>query len=649
MTKIQVSKVTSTHYLEAKVATFKAGCIAGYLNNWTSLTSDEEILGTVTGLPLDFETTPQCTYTHKYQDFNKSEENFVTLEIETLLRKKVIAKSAHEKGEFISPIFLRPKSEGSFRLILNLKKLNSHMPKIHFKMDTIHSVLQLVHKNCFMTKLDIKDAYYSIPIRESDKKFLKFMHEGTLYSFQALPNGLSSGPRKFTKLLKPPLAALREQNINIVAYIDDLIILDTSYEKCLKKTQICAQLFDSLGFVIHPDKSNFTPSNVIEYLGFVIDSNNMVIRLTDKKKLKTKENCCNILEIEKPTIREVARLLGTLTSCLPGVKFGPLHYKALEVCKIEALKRAKGKFDEKLLLSKEAKLDIQWWIGNISRSHNHISYGNTSITITTDASNKGWGAVSGTSSASGHWSLVEMSYHINVLELKAVDFGLRALLQNVFKAHIKVLSDNTTTVACINKMGTTRSKDCNKVAQDIWNWVIAHGNWLTASHIPGRVNTEADKESRKSLTRTEWKLNPSIFKSVMEHFDWKPEIDLFASRINFQIQKFVSYHHDPDSWAVNAFTFDWGSMKFYAFPPFSCVNKMLNKIVTDKAEGIVIVPNWPSQCWYSMLKIISANGPFIISPSNNQLHLPNQPMDVHPLHKTLELLACHVNGNLYTR
>ena len=612
------------------------------------MTSDEEILGTVTGLSLDFETVPRCTCTHKSQDFNKIEETFVKLEIENLLKKRVIEESAHEEGEFISQIFLRPKSEGSFRLILNLKKLNSHMPKIHFKMDTIHSVLQLVHENCFMTKLDIKDAYYSIPMRESDKRFLKFMHGGTLYSFQALPNGLSSGPRKFTKLLKPPLAALREQNINIVAYIDDLIILDTSYEKCLNATQVCAQLFDSLGFVIHPNKSIFTPSNVIEYLGFVIDSKNMVITLTDKKKLKTKQNCCNILEIEKPTIRDVARLLGTLTSCLPGVKFGPLHYKALEVCKIEALKRTKGRFDEKLLLSKEAKLDIQWWIENISRSHNHISYGNTSITITTDASNKGWGAVSGTSSASGHWSLVEMSNHINVLELKAVNFGLRALLQDVFKAHIKVLSDNTTTVACIHKMGTTRSKDCNKVAQDIWNWVIAHENWLTASHIPGRVNTEADKESRKNLNRTEWKLNPLIFNSVMEHFDLEPEIDLFASRINFQIKKFVSYHHDPDSWAVNAFTLDWGSMKFYAFPPFSCVNKMLNKIVTDKAEGIVIVPNWPSQCWYSMLKIVSANEPFVIFPSKNQLHLPNQPMDVHPLHKTLELLACHVNGNLYT-
>ena len=167
-----------------------------------------------------------CTHVHKGQGLNKAVASFVKSEIKALLGKKVIGKLAHEQGEFISPIFLRPKSEGSLRLILNLKRLNSHMPKIHFKMDTIHSVLQLVHQNCFMTKLDIKDAYYSILIRESDKKFLKLMHEGTLYSFWALPNDLSSGPRKFKKLLKPPLATLRKQKI---------IILDTSYENASKQ------------------------------------------------------------------------------------------------------------------------------------------------------------------------------------------------------------------------------------------------------------------------------------------------------------------------------------------------------------------------------------------------------------------------------
>ncbi len=75
----------------------------------------------------------------------------------------------------------------------------------------------------------------------------------------------------------------------------------------------------------------------------------------------------------------------------------------------------------------------------------------------------------------------------------------------------------------------------------------------------------------------------------------EPEIDLFASRINKQVEKFVSYQPDPDALAVNAFSLDWNKIKFYAFPPFSCVGKMLNKIYTDKAHGIIIVPNWPSQ------------------------------------------------------
>ena len=63
----------------------------------------------------------------------------------------------------------------------------------------------------FLVKLDIKDAYYSIPIEEFHQRFLKFKCEGKLYKFMVLPNGYTERPRKFTKLLKPPLATLRIQ------------------------------------------------------------------------------------------------------------------------------------------------------------------------------------------------------------------------------------------------------------------------------------------------------------------------------------------------------------------------------------------------------------------------------------------------------
>ena len=74
-----------------------------------------------------------------------------------------------------------------------------------------------------MGKIDIKDAYYSVPILEEHQKFLKFMFKGKSYQFTCLPNGLSSGPHKFTKLLKEPLATLRKSKISVSAYIDDLI------------------------------------------------------------------------------------------------------------------------------------------------------------------------------------------------------------------------------------------------------------------------------------------------------------------------------------------------------------------------------------------------------------------------------------------
>ena len=72
-----------------------------------------------------------------------------------------------------------------------------------------------------MAKIDIKDAYYSIPILPKHQKFLKFSLQGKLYKFTYLPNELCSGPRKFTKLLKLPLAELKLDYVKIAAYIDN--------------------------------------------------------------------------------------------------------------------------------------------------------------------------------------------------------------------------------------------------------------------------------------------------------------------------------------------------------------------------------------------------------------------------------------------
>ena len=86
----------------------------------------------------------------------------LSVKIKNLLYKGVIEECQHEEGEYVSPIFLTPKYNGSFRMILNLKQMNNHFPYIHFKRETIKSVLDLVIPNCYIEKKYIKDAYYSI-------------------------------------------------------------------------------------------------------------------------------------------------------------------------------------------------------------------------------------------------------------------------------------------------------------------------------------------------------------------------------------------------------------------------------------------------------------------------------------------------------
>ena len=78
----------------------------------------------------------------------------------------MIKETTHCEGKFISTISIRPKKDGTYRLILNLKNLNDHVEYHHFNMDTLQSAIRLMKQNCYMASVDLWDAYYSVPIDE---------------------------------------------------------------------------------------------------------------------------------------------------------------------------------------------------------------------------------------------------------------------------------------------------------------------------------------------------------------------------------------------------------------------------------------------------------------------------------------------------
>ena len=161
--------------------------------------------------------------------FSPSEINIIDAEVARLLSKEVLTKVKYTADDFVSKSFVHPKKDGTYRMIFNLKPFNEFVDYHHFKMDTLCTALKLIRPGCFMASVDLKDAYYSIPIAEEDRKFLMFEWKGQYYQYTCLPNGLSSAPRVFTKILKPVYAHLRSIGHTCMGHIDDSSLIGQNF------------------------------------------------------------------------------------------------------------------------------------------------------------------------------------------------------------------------------------------------------------------------------------------------------------------------------------------------------------------------------------------------------------------------------------
>ena len=157
---------------------------------------------------------------------------------------------------------------------------------------------------------------------------------------------------------------------------------------------------------------------------------------------------------------------------------------------------------------------------NIFKLFKPIRYPKFSITIYTDASLEGWGASVGNVSTRGAWLPDEKLKHINVFELMAILLALKSFVKISHK-HIKIMYDNTTAIHCINKMGTSHSIECHHQSLKIWEWAIIHKNHLSAAHIPEKLNTVADKESRSNHVESELDAPTKGFESGIRTFEFQ--------------------------------------------------------------------------------------------------------------------------------
>jgi hypothetical protein len=327
---------------------------------------------------------------------------------------------------------------------------------------------------------------------------------------------------------------------------------------------------------------------------------------------------------------------------------GPLHYRQLEKEKSKLLKQNGDNFDAMVEVTDTMRKELQWWIENLSQSGNAIDKGAVEIEIETDATPQAWGAYCQDQRTGGFFSYEERlcgGNNINAFELFAVQLALQAFEENCAGKNVLIRSDNTTTVAYIANMGGIRSELCNDIVHKIWTWCLDRNIWLSAEHLAGRLNFIADFESGNVNEGLEWGLCPSVFALICQKFGW-PEIDMFASRLNKKLPRFVSWRPDPEAEQVNAFSCSWANMFIYCFPPFSLIARCLKKIFVEKVDTVImVVPLWPTQVWFAQLMTMLIEIPVVLPRSKRLLQMPQEPEKIHPLYPKMRLIACKLSGN----
>ena len=125
-------------------------------------------------------------------------------------------------------------------------------------------------------------------------------------------------------------------------------------------------------------------------------------------------------------------------------------------------------------------------------------------------------------------------------------------------------------------------------------WCLEREIILSAQHLPGKDNTTADQESREMKDHSDWMLSRAVYLRIVDRFP-NLNVDLFVSRLTFQLPCFFSWRPDLMAEVTDAFIQDWNTVSGYANPPWNLIGRVLSKVEEQGAEVVLVAPIWPSQ------------------------------------------------------
>ena len=319
---------------------------------------------------------------------------------------------------------------------------------------------------------------------------------------------------------------------------------------------------------------------------------------------------------------QLQSLLGTLQATSECILQHRLHMNSIFECLAKALRSPQIRVQ----LTEAAIQDLVWWRDNLHRwNGKSLVPPEADKEIEVDASNLGIAAVHhGEKGDITAHQFVSETLHINYKELMAAEYGLRtfASQEDWRDCTIRVKTDSLVAFAYINRMGGRIPRLC-RLTESLHNFALERGIRVVAEWVPGVENTAADRLSRIQRDYSDKKLNPFLFRQIERRFG-KLDIDLFASKANTQLSRYVSFRAEEEAWYTDAFSRPLPKgLAIYANPPFVMLGRFLAKVKREKAEAVVVAPVWTAQPWWPVLIEMMVGHPLHLTKSEGKYLLPS--------------------------
>jgi len=477
----------------------------------------------------------------------------------------------------------------------------------------------LMKKGDRMISFDVQSGYRHLRIHPDILDYFCFRYNGRFYQCLALPFGWGPSGYWFGKLMAPVVRRIRSWGYLVLSYVDDFLVVPKRYamatsRDCRRASARISILLNRLGIIRHREKGVWgSGEQVIEHLGFIFDTNQMIIMVPEEKRRCIRNISRTLLQEARcgrrwVSMRTLSRFLGKATSLMLAVPLARFYNRALYQSLNRKWKSIGGKL--RVRLNAQAVRDLKYWqkLGPSGRPmHPPVA----DMTIHSDASDLGWGGTissrgddaagdCGEVSLQGVWELPELRHTIMWRELfgmyrtidKAADIADMAGRSADTVLRLRVYQDNSACRYIVRNM-VTASDEAMPLLRRLQRLLEVRRVGIDVLWLPSAANLHADRLSR-TWNPKDLQMSRRVLRLVSGWFSGQEVKPSFRYR-RFSLEPPVAQRKTT----IAALLDNWSDGRARIFnPPFDLVSLTLLKIAREGAKGVIVLPNWPNQIWY---------------------------------------------------